>query len=302
MTYHSTGYSYFAALVYLFLPNDALRRSLWVGLAVGAVACLRPIFAFIGVVFVLALWRATHSLREAVVRSAPIAVVSLAMLATMTAVNPPEPNQFVRGSQGMNCSMLAGTFQYTHTWWDWNWDLTLDDPGDQDYWVDRNRIIEEQTGKPLVKTDDPEEVAAAMTPATQLAIRREAWSRIIGLPGNTLKKVLISTVRAWILIPTQLSSMAAKMLIAAQEFLLLGLALCGLWLMNRRPGLRLLAIGVLAVPTVSHWLLHVEPRYSLPAKGVELSLAVVAFVALGAAAQDRQIGTVLGGARSRLRV
>jgi hypothetical protein len=242
-----------------------------VGLALGLVACLRPNFSVLGIVFVLVLWRATKSFREAFVRSAPIAIVSAGMLTLMTVINPPEPGQIVRGSQAAAKSLLEGTYQYSYDWWTWDWDRQSDDlrttgfdnPAVRDYFEHLQRI-EAATGKP---TTDP---------ATQAAIRREAWSRIIGLPANTLKKVLISTVRIWIFIPTHLSSMAAKVLIAAQEFVLLVLAMFGLALMNRSPGWRLLAVGVLAVPTISHWLLHVEPRYSLPARSVELALAVVA--------------------------
>jgi hypothetical protein len=279
--YAATFNNNFATLVFTSLaivgllpllgPNRSLRRSVLVGLALGAAACLRPNFGPLGVVFVLALWRATHSLREAIVRSAPIAVVSIGMLGLMTAANPPEPGQLFRGSQGMSRSLLEGTYQYSYAWWDWEWDhqpddlrvTDFDDPAVRDFYEHLQKI-EAETGKP------------AADPATQAVIRRAAWARIFGLPANTLKKVLISTVRIWILIPTHLSSMTVKILIAAQEFLLLGLALFGLGLMRRDPGWRLLAIGVLAVPTISHWLLHVEARYSLPARGVELALVVVA--------------------------
>jgi hypothetical protein len=283
--YAATFNNSFATLVFASLavvgvlpllgPNRSLGRSLLSGLALGAVACLRPNFGLLGIVFVLALWRATRSFREAIIRSAPIAAVSLGMLVLMTAINPPEPGQLVRGSQAAAKSLLEGTYQYSYDWWSWDWDRQPDDmrtsgfdnPAVRDYFEHLQKI-EVETGKP------------ATDPVTQAAIRREAWSRIIGMPANTLKKVLVSTVRIWIFVPTHLSSMAVKVLIAVQEFLLLGFALAGLVLMRGCPGGRLLAIGVLAVPTMSHWLLHIEPRYSLPARGIEVALAVVAIEAL----------------------
>jgi len=240
----------------------SLGRSLLVGFLLGIVACVRPNYSLLGVIFAVALWRSTRSLWEAVVRSVPIAAVSLGLLLAMTALNPPEPGQFVRGSQAMNGSLLKGTYEYTHTWWDWDWSWARSDPGYQDYRSHLDRI-EAETGKPY--TD----------PASQAVVAREAWKRILGLPGNTLKKMLISTVRVWILIPTQLHSMPVKVAIALQEFLLLGLALAGLVGLWGERGLFLLAAGVMLVPTVEHWFLHVEPRYSLPARGVELALAAV---------------------------
>ncbi len=244
-------------------PGRSLGRSLLVGLLLGLAACLRPNFGLFGVVFALALWRSTRSLWEAIIRSLPIAAVSLALLLTMTALNPPEPGQFARGSQAMNRSLLEATYQYSHQWWDWTWYEDESDPGFHDY-LDHIHRIEAETGKP--KTD----------PASQAAIGREAWKRILGMPGNTLKKILISSVRIWILIPTQLNSMPVEVAIAVQEFVLLGLTLAGLVGLWGKRGVFLLAAGVMLVTTVQHWFLHVEPRYAMPARGIELALAAIA--------------------------
>jgi hypothetical protein len=255
--------------------SRSIGQSALVGVALGIVACLRPNFCALGIVFVLTVWRATGSIREAILRTLPIAGVSIGLLALMTAINPPEPGQLFRGSQGAARSMLEGTYQYSYNWWSWDWDHQPDDlrttdfdnPAVRDFFEHLKRI-EAETGKP------------ATDPAAQGVIRREAWGRVFGLPGNTLKKILVSTVRIWIFIPTHLGSLAPKVAVAVQELVLLGLALTGAVVMRGALGGRMLALGAMAVPTISHWLLHVEPRYSLPARGVELALAAVALFAL----------------------
>jgi len=265
------------ALVPLLGQRRSLSRSLLTGLALGVVVCTRPNFAFLGVVFLTALWRATGSLREALIRSLPIAGTSLALLATMTAVNPPVPGEFVRGSEAMGRNMLEGTYEYTRRWWDWDWMERPDDPAFHEFQEHLKRI-EEETGKP------------AYDPASAPVVRREAWRRIFNDPANTLKKILISTVRVWVFIPTHLDSMTVKIACAVQEFLLLGLAVGGLFCLNPNGGRRVLASGVMAVPTITHWLLHVEPRYSLPGRGVELALAIVALAALARRLGARSLG------------
>ncbi len=281
--YYPLGYdaavftSIYPALVFTMLalvallpalgPQSSWRMSVLAGAALGVVACTRPNFAFLGVVFVLAIWRATGSLRKALVRSAPIAAVSLGLLGLMTVLNPPEPGEFTRGSETMSRGLLEGTYEYLYRWWDWDW---MESPKDRAFreYNEQLRRIEQETGKSFID------------PVSQPVVRREAWRRIRENPAGALKKALISTVRVWINIPTHLQSMLIKVACAVQEFILLGFALAGLFLLDPNCGRRVLAIGVMAVPTMTHWLSHVEPRYSLPGRGVELALAVVALAAL----------------------
>ena len=338
MTFHVTGYAYFCALVYLFLPNVPLSvlvvqiamlpvvvwcvgrvaaelggpslgrwgrlvagayypfayyalafssiypafvfltlmvvwalplhrgarswaRAAAVGAALGAVVCHRPNFALVGPFLVGSLWSATRSLREAVLRSFPVAAISLGMLAGMTAANPPDPGDLLRGSKGFGSSFLQGSFQYAYRWWDWEWIEDASDRGTSEYYA-------------LVKRLEQEAGERYPHPAVNLLMRREAWKRVVGQPLNSLKKAAISSVRLWIFIPTHLSSMTPKVMIAAQEFVVLCLAAGGLFYCARRAAFRFLLVGVLLAPILTHLLVTVEARYSLPARGAELALAV----------------------------
>lgn len=271
--YYAASYSnvyptmlFLTLAIVLLLPLLGRERSwprgLAVGAALGVAVCLRGNFALVGGIFFFALWVGTRSLFEAVVRTLPIAVICLAVLGTMLSFNPPSPGQFTRGSQGMNSSLLLGSYQYADMWWDWDWNLTTGP------YFDHEHELMKRSGEP------------AEHPKTQELMREAAWQRYSGDPANTLKKIAVSTIRIWVLVPTHLKSMPIKVAIAVQELALLGFAIAGLVLLRRNRGLFVLALGTLLVPTVTHWLLHVEPRYALPGKCMELSLAALAAYAL----------------------
>ena len=247
-------------------------RSALVGLGLGVVVCFRPNFAVLGIAFALAIWKETRNLWEAVIRALPIAAVSAGMLVAINAANPPPPGQFLRGSQGVNRQMLEGTYQYADQWWDWEWFEDSTSPGSKKFY-DHLRRIEQETGSTIIGENEKTFVTS---PAAQAALRRDALKRMTDYPWNTVKKLLISTVRTWIFVPTHLSSMPVKIAITVEEFFVLALALYGLWLLWIGGGPWELALGVLVAITMWSWILDVEPRYSLPGRGVELALMVVA--------------------------
>ncbi len=342
MTFHTTGYAYLTALVYLFLPNQPLsvllvqiallplvvwctgrlvaaatneqfaivgrlvaglyypfayyslayssivpafifvtlalalampllqggrswRRSTAVGLALGVAVCARPNYGLVGVFIALGLWVATRSLWEAIIRATPIAVISIGLLVGMRAANPPEPGQLLRGSWGLSRGLLQGSYQYSHRWWDWEWIEDPSDVGAQEYYAHLHRL-EAEAGE----TYPHAEVLRLM--------RRDARARILGLPLNTMKKVVISSVRLWIFIPTHLESRFVKYTIGMQEVLILLAAIVGLAHIRKRPGLRWVLVGVVLTPILTHLLITVEARYSLPSRGVEMALASVGFL------------------------
>lgn len=239
----------------------SLGRGLVVGILLGIAVCHRPNLAIVGLFLVVSLWSATGRLREALLRALPVGVVSAGLLAGMTALNPPEPGELLRGSQGLNRGLLQGTYQYAARWWDWEWIEDEHDAGNTAYYAHLRRIENE------VGENYPH-------PAVQALLRRDAIARIVGEPWNTAKKVLISSVRLWVFIPTHLESRAAKYLIAAQEFVLLGFAVLGFVVTGRRSRGAWWLAGIVATPMLLHALVTVEPRYSLPARPVELGLAV----------------------------
>ncbi len=269
VVYNSTYFSFLFTTWAMVLVTDLLgaRRS-WgrivgAGLLLGAVVCMRAHFGVLGLFFFGAIWAARRSFKEALVRAVPMGAVCCGLLLTMVAFNPPEPGQFTRGSHPLSRSLLEATYQYERSWWDWEWTI-----GEDKAFLAEVQRIEAITGKPY--TD----------PATQPLVRDVAWERITGKPLNQLKKIAISTVRVWVLVPTHLQSRGIKVVIACQELLLLGLAVAGLVLVRRNRGVFVLCLGAMALPTVMHWFLHVEPRYSLPCKVVELGLATISARAL----------------------
>lgn len=259
------------AAVALFIPHLTGRDSTWrtigAGACLGLATCLRPNLGAIGIVMAVASLVATRNVKRTVPHVSLVALVSSTPVIGMTWLNPPERGQFMRGSQALNRSLLQGTYQYADRWWDWDWYEDPRDSGHQAY-MEHIARIERKTGRPFAD------------PASQLVVRREALQRMKENPALSLKKAIISTVRVWILVPTHLTSMWPKVLIASQEVLLLGLSLvAGVLVLRRYRAASLLLIGVMLVVTVSHTLLHVEPRYSLPGKGVELALAGTALAA-----------------------
>ncbi len=276
--YYPLGYyaasfsSVYPAMIFLslalawFLPSDGRDhvaiRAMASGAALGIATCLRPNLGLVGLVLVLASWITTRDLRRTAWRILPVAAVSLGLVVVMTWANPPEPGQLTRGSQAFHRSVLQGSYQFADKWWDWDWYESDGDPGFVAY---REHIarIEAETGRPFT------------APESQPVVAREAWRRISDHPWLALKKAAISAVRIWILIPTHLSSLPIKVIIALQEFVLLASAVGGALVLRRRPaGLALLA-GTMVLVAASHLVLHVEPRYSLPARGAELALAAI---------------------------
>lgn len=253
------------AFVLPLLEKWDLKYALACGASLGVAVCCRPNLGGLGVVFVIAIFLASRSVTQTLLRAAPIGVLSLLFLATMTFFNPPEPGQFVRGSQAMNRSLLEGTYQFEDRWWDWE---ALNDPKVIAPFWDHAHRLEAESGKPL---EDP---------ATQLLARRDAWARMKANPAGVVKKAAISSVRLWIFMPSHSKSMAVKVLITVQEALLLLLALFGLRTMFREKKPWVLATGVLLIPTLTHILMHVEARYSLPGRGVEVALMAVGIAAL----------------------
>lgn len=271
--YYAAGYtSVFPAFVALavatplalLLHGDRrkLRLGAVVGVLLGIAVCHRPNFAIVGLFLVASLWSATGSLREGLVRSLPVGLISAGMLAGMTALNPPEPGEFLRGSQALNRGLLQGTYQYAFRWWDWEFMEGGDDAGNAAYYAHLRRI-EDEAGEEYPH------------PAVQALLRRDAVARLVTEPWNTAKKVLVSSVRIWIFIPTHLESRAIKYAIAAQEFGLLALTVIGLVVAGRRTRAIWWLVGILLTPMLLHALVTIEPRYSLPARPVELAFAVV---------------------------
>ncbi|MBX7100003.1 MAG: glycosyltransferase family 39 protein [Myxococcaceae bacterium] len=257
----STG---LVAVALPLLERTSWKRSLAVGLLLGVAACCRPNLAFLGVVLAASVLAASRSLVATLVRTAPVAAVSLGMLTAMAVANPPEPGQFTRGSQGMNRSLLDATYQFEDRWFDWE---RVGDPQANAKANEHWARLEAESGKPM--TD----------PATQLLARRDAFARMKANPMGVVKKGLISSVRIWILMPSDSQYTVLKFGIALSELAFLLVALFGMRA-SRRAGLPwYFGAGVMLVPTLSHLILHVEPRYSLPGRGAE-----AAFLAIGLAA------------------
>ncbi len=286
--YYATAFSsIFFAFVFLslsiawLLPLVDSRRSVWrsvvVGTALGVVVCLRPNFALFGVVFLLSIWQGTRNFWEAIIRSLPIAAVSVGMLVAMTWFNPPPPGDLVRGVHAVSRGLLQGTYQYADTWWDWEW--FGDNPDDPQWqlFITQLHRIQAETGKTIFLSDGQ---IWARDKEAQVALKKAAFERIADHPAMYLKKVAISSVRGWITIPTQLSSWWIKVPVAIQEFLVLGLAIAGFIVAKLRGGPWLLALGVVFVPTFWNCLLSVEPRYTLPGRGMLIALMSVALATM----------------------
>ncbi|MBX7117266.1 MAG: hypothetical protein K1X64_23310, partial [Myxococcaceae bacterium] len=214
------GVTFAVAVAMPLFEAPSWRRSLAAGFFLGVATCARPNIALTGVVLAVCLWVATRSFKDAAVRTAPVAAVSLLMLVLMSVLNPPEPGQLVRGSQAMNRSLLEGTYQFEERWWDWE---ALNDPQVWARFRENVARLEKESGQPLE------------SPATQQLAKRDALARIKADPMNTVKKILISTVRIWIFVPSHLKSMPVKVAVAVSEAVLLGLAMVGL-LQVRRTG------------------------------------------------------------------
>jgi hypothetical protein len=247
------------------LEKSAPRRAAIAGILLGVAVCCRPNMALVGVVLFASIWWATRSVKTAFVRVLPVGAISLGMLVLMTLVNPPEPGQFVRGSYPMNRSILEGTYQFQDRWWDW--EPFGDEKVMAKFWVHEKRL-EAESGHPMEHPD------------TQRLMRRDGLQRIRDYPLNSLKKAVISSVRIWILIPTQFDRLLYEVPFALLEGVLLALAIGGIVITRRRGGPWYLGVGVMAVVAAAHLVLHVEPRYSLPAKGVEVAFIAVALSAL----------------------
>lgn len=244
------------------------KASSWLGgLFLGLAVCHRPNLAPLGVFLFVGLLVAKRNFVAAVQRTFPVALVSLGLLGIMTYVNPPLGGQLLRGSQGFSRGILQGTYQYAHRWWDWEWIEDPRDPGQQEY-ERRLKEIETEVGK---KYPDP---------ALEKPLRAEAWRRMVTLPCNTARKILISLIRIWIAIPTHSSSMALKVVIAVLEFAVLLAAVLGVFTARTSGGIRVFLIGSLLTPCALHAFVTVEPRYSLPVRALYLAFAVVGAVSV----------------------
>lgn len=165
----------------------------------------------------------------------------------------------MRGSFGLWSGLLVATYQYEYQWWDWDWYFDDSYRGYREY-TKRVQEIERDTGFPI------------SDPRSEAALQQAAIERVVGEPLNTLKKMLISAVRVWVLVPTQLTSFAPRLIVGLGELLLLGVALYGATGLRRTP-FYWLCVGIVMVPTLTHMLLHVEPRYALPGKPLEIVFA-----------------------------
>jgi hypothetical protein len=233
------------------------RGSPWMAaLGLALAVWVRPAWALLGPLLLLGGF-GVAGWRKSVRTLAPAALLSIVVLMVNLAWFPPEPGAVVRGSHAASASLLLGSWQYEGRWWDWR----FVGPGDANY--ERFREHEDAIIASVPGKGRPH-------PDVKAAIRAAAWERYEDR-DRMLKKVAISSVRLWVLFPTG-ASPPIQFAFVALDLLLLLLALRGLALLGRRSWL---ILPFLAVPLLLHGLMHVEPRYAVPARAVWYVCAVV---------------------------
>ncbi|MCC6132326.1 MAG: hypothetical protein IT186_20580 [Acidobacteria bacterium] len=260
-----------AVLAKRAFDRPTVGRTALAGLLIGVSACLRPNFALAGAGFVIGLWLSRKSLMGFVKGAAVAGVVGGGLFAVVNTVNAPSTDQSLRGGYGLWAGILVGTYQYEYQWWDWDWYYDESYRGFREYKAELSGI-EHRSGKPVTH------------PASEPLLREAALRRLRENPGRTFKKMLISLVRIWVLVPTHLQAGTARVFVGVLELAVLGLGVIGLFKL-RRSAFFWFAFSVIAIPMITHVILHVEPRYSLPAKP---------FIVIAALAGVRAIMSALG--------
>lgn len=238
------------------------KGSSWVA-AVGLALALwvRPGWALLGPLLVLAVL-ATGGTRLAGRTLWPVALVSGLALAANLAWFPPEPGAPVRGAHTASASLLLGTWQFEDRLWDWD----FLEPGEPNY--DRFRAQEDEVIASVPGKGRPH-------PDVKAAIRSAAWQRYRH-PPRLFKKLGISAVRLWVLFPTGASPPVRWAFVLLDVAALL-LALVGLRALGRRVWL---VAPFVVTPLLLHGLMHVEPRYAVPARAVWFACAAVGVASL----------------------
>ena len=236
------------------LGQKGSRAAAAVGLALAL--WVRPGWALLGPLLVLGGIAAVGTKQTA--RTLwPAAALSVLALGANLLWFPPEPGAPVRGSHTASASLLLGSWQYEGRLWDWD----FVGPGDVNYERFREQedaVIESVPGK------------GRPHPDVKAAIRAAAWQRYRH-PPRLVRKVAISGVRLWVLFPTG-ASPPVQFAFVALDLAVLGFALAGIAALRRRAWL---VVPFLAVPLLLHGLMHVEPRYAVPARAVWFACAAV---------------------------
>lgn len=256
---------FIASAVPLILEKE--RQPLWrpvvAGLALGAATCIKPYYGFLGTILLVSIWFAQRSFARAVKRSAIVAAVSLTLFGAMIAANPAREGTFLRGGQGAARSMLMGTYQYEYQWFDTRpW---VEDPVEPGAVAYRQKIdeLQRRSGRSIVD------------PATVVLMRGAAIDRYTTNWGYVWKKAIISQARIWILLPTFTASAPLMIACGIAESLLFVAALVGIVLVARSSRIWLFCMLTLLLPGLASIPFHIEARYSVPVRAMELALAAV---------------------------
>lgn len=246
--------------------------SLLAGIGLAIAVFIRPPWALLGPLLVLAALVVSGPWRTARVMLLP-AVLASAALALNILWFPPEEGALVRGSHAASSSLLLGTFQYDEQQWDWTF-LGPGDPTWQRYARARDLVVMKHPGK------------GRPHPDVKRALRDEAWSRYRE-PGRLPKKLFIGTARLFVQFPTGAPRNLQWAFIAV-DAVIGGLALLGLVRLRRRAPL---VLAFVLVPVLLHSVLHVEPRYAVPARGLWYASASVGWLSLWAGLPRRRPGS-----------
>ncbi len=237
--------------------------SLIAGLGLALAVFIRPPWALLGPSLLLAglavggFWRTGRAL-------ALPALLASAVLALNIAWFPPEEGALVRGAHAASSSMLLGSFQFDQQQWDWTF-LGPGDPTWERYAESRDEVVLMHPGK------------GRPHPDVKRALREAAWQRYRE-PGRLPKKLFIGSARLFVQFPTGAARLVQWAFIAI-DVVIGALALLGLVRLRKRA---LLVLAFLFVPLLLHSVLHVEPRYAVPARVVWYAAAWVGWLSIWA--------------------